>query len=146
VKLFVGLVGLSMLLATCGDTTDAPRISAARIGQPAGPNAALYLDIDGYGVPDRLIGASSDAAQRIDPHRTVTRDDGTTGMELVPSLDLPASGQLVLEPGGLHLMLIGVDRLSVGDEVTVTLTWETAGETTFTAEVVKPSDTVEGDK
>ena len=144
-KILVVLVLSSLTLTACGNTADVPRISSARIGAPAGPNAALYLDIEGYGVPDRLMGASSNAAQRVDPHQTVMRDDGTVGMEKVTSLELPASGQLTLEPGGLHLMLVGVDRLVVGEEVTITLTWETAGDTTFTAEVVKPSDTVDFD-
>jgi copper(I)-binding protein len=42
-------------------------------------------------------------------------------------------------------MLAGVDELEVGDTISVTLTWEVAGEMTVEAEVVDPSDTMGDD-
>ncbi|MEA1903152.1 MAG: copper chaperone PCu(A)C [Actinomycetota bacterium] len=138
----VALVALfGMLLAACGGGADAPVISDARIGQPTGPNGALYFTADGYGTDDRLIGADSDIAPMVQVHETIMNDDGTMGMNHVEGLDLPADGQLVLEPGGYHVMFMTVDRLDVGDVVEVVLQWEMAGDMTLQVEVVAPGDT-----
>lgn len=135
---------MSAGLAACGDgdSSSMPEIADARIGQPTGPNAALYLTASGYGTDDSLVGVSTDVAPTVEIHETTMGDDGTMGMQPVPELDLPAEGDLVLEPGGYHIMFIDVDRLDVGDTVEVTLEWENAGEQVITAEVVEPSDTM----
>ncbi|HJS71550.1 MAG TPA: copper chaperone PCu(A)C [Acidimicrobiia bacterium] len=129
-------------LAACGGGGgDGPLVSEARVGQPTGPNAALYFTAAGNGAADRLLGASSDMASAVELHETTTNDDGTIGMAPADPIDLPADGQLVLEPGGLHLMLIDVDRLDVGEMIEVTLAWETAGDMVIEAEVVDPAAT-----
>jgi periplasmic copper chaperone A len=94
----------------------------ARIGKPTGPNAALYFTAEGYGQDVVLTGATTEVASSVQIHETTTADDGTMGMQEIGSLDLPADGQLVLEPGGHHLMLLEADRLEVGSTVEVTLT------------------------
>jgi copper(I)-binding protein len=76
-------------------------------------------------------------------HETVIGEQGTMSMRQVPRLEVPAGGELVLEPGGSHLMLVGVDELAVGDTIEITLVWENAGEVTVSAEVVEPSDTMD---
>lgn len=132
---------VAILLVACGATSSGVQVAEARIGEPTGPNAALYFTASG--PSDRLIGARTEAAASIQIHDTVDNDDGTTGMQHLDFLELPEDDELVLEPGGYHLMLIGVDRLRVGDEIEVTLIWEQAGEMTLEAvEVVSPADTV----
>ena len=54
-----------------------------------------------------------------------------------------AGGTLVLEPGGVHLMLVDVERLEVGDTVNVTLQWQMAGAMQVEAEVVEPQHVME---
>jgi periplasmic copper chaperone A len=76
-------------------------------------------------------------------HETVINEEGTMSMRQVPRLEVPAGGELVLEPGGSHLMLVGVDDLAVGDTIEITLVWENAGEVTVSAEVVEPLDTMD---
>ena len=117
-------------------------MTEARLGEPTGPNAALYFTASG--ASDRLIGATTGAAAAIQIHDTVANDDGTTGMQHLDVLELHEDQELVLEPRGYHLMLIGVDRLQVGDRVEVTLIWEQAGEMTVEAEVVSPADIMNG--
>lgn len=143
-RLMTALVAFGMILAACGDDTT-PNIANARIGQPTGPNGALYFTAGGYGEADRLIGASADVADRLEVHETVMGDNGTMGMRRVESLDLSADGSLVLEPGGRHVMLMGVDRLEIGTMVDITLQWENAGDQVIQAEVVSPADTDLGD-
>ena len=138
------LVGLCTLVA-CAGGGGAPQVSDARVGQPTGPNAAMYFMTTGGGQADRLVGAYTDAADSVELHETTTSDTGTVGMQAVDALDLPADGTLVLEPGGYHLMLVGADAMEVGDTIEVTLTWEVAGAMTLDVEVVDPSDTMGAD-
>ena len=137
---FLAVVAL-VLTAGCSGETDGLQISDARVGAPTGPNAAMYFTARGADA-DALLSASTDVADEIQIHETVTSDEGTMSMPSIPRLELPAGGQLVLEPGGYHLMLVDVDQLEVGDTISVTLTWEVAGEMTVEAEVVDPSDTM----
>jgi periplasmic copper chaperone A len=136
----VVLVGI--LLTGCGGGSDGLQISDARVGAPTGPNAAMYFTARGADEADSLRSATTDVANEIQIHETVISDEGTMSMRSVPRLELPAGGQLVLEPGGYHLMLLGVDELEVGGTIEVVLLWEVAGEMTVEAEVVDPSDTM----
>ena len=127
-------------LAACGGgDTRGIEVTDVRVGQPTGPNAALYLTASSD-VPDLLIGAETDAAIEVEIHETIMGDDGTMGMQPVESLRVGEGEDLVLEPGGFHLMLLDVARLEVGDEIEVTLIWESEGEMTVTATVVEPED------
>lgn len=137
------LVVVALVIVGCGDgggTT--PEVLEARIGEPTGANGALYLTARGYGTPDRLIAASTGVADVAQLHETVIGSDGTATMRALTAMELPGRGDLVLEPGGRHVMLIGVDRLEVGTTVEVTLVWENAGEMTVEAVVVEPFETM----
>lgn len=58
------------------------------------------------------------------------------GMREVMRIELPAGETIRLEPGGLHIMLIGLDDdLVPGEEFDITLVFEQAGEQTITVEV-----------
>lgn len=62
----------------------------------------------------------------------------TPMMEMVPvdRIDVPAGGAALLEPGGLHIMLLElVEPLEEGDDVELTLSFEVAGEMVVTAVV-----------
>lgn len=137
---FLAVAALA-LTAGCSGETEGLQISDVRVGAPTGPNAAMYFTASGADEADSLRSASTDVAGEIQIHETIS-DEGTMSMRPVPRLELPAGGQLILEPGGYHLMLVGVDELEVGDTISVTLTWEVAGEMTVEAEVVDPSDTM----
>ena len=98
--------------------------AAGQGGQGAG-----FLTIANRGTaPDRLVSASSPAAGRLELH-THVRDGDVMRMRAVPAIDI-APGQVVtLQPGGMHLMLIGLTQpLRQGEAVPVTLRFERAGE------------------
>jgi hypothetical protein len=62
-------------------------------------------------------------------------------MQQVDAVDVPAGGEAVLEPGGYHVMLIGVtEELAEGDTVDLTLEFAESGEQTVSAEVVPLGD------
>ena len=58
--------------------------------------------------------------------------------ELVDGLPLPAGEMVTLEPGGYHVMLLDLaDPLEVGDEIELTLDFESADDVTLTVEVAE---------
>lgn len=142
------LIAGAILLATataCSSGDGTIEIVDARLGEPAGPNAALYFTASGGDEPDRLLGASAAIAAEVQIHESVTGEDGTMTMRPVDGLDLAADGELVLEPGSYHLMLVDVEPVEAGDEIDVTLIWENSGESTIPVAVVPPADTMSDD-
>lgn len=140
----VALLGaLALVLAACTPAASGSAITVAdaRVPVPAGVNAAAYMTLINDGdSTDQLISASTDIAGAVELHETTT-EDGSMSMQQVTGVEIPADGQAVLEPGGLHVMLIGVtEDLTEGDTVDLTLTFEDAGERTVSAEVVPLGD------
>lgn len=139
----VVMLTAAILAVGCQTSGDGLEITQARIGAPTGPNAGMYFTVtNGSGAPDRLVGAATGVAGAVEIHETTLGEDGAMGMRPVTGIDVPADGEVVLEPGGMHLMLLDVDRLAEGDEVLVTLLWEVAGEMEVVAEVVAPAETM----
>lgn len=130
---------LTVFLAACSSSGGSVEISDARMGEPTGPNAALYLTVSSD-ASDRLVGATTDVAARVEVHETVMDDDGTMTMSEVEGFDLGPDAVLVLEPGGKHLMLIDAERVTEGDTVEVTLRFEQAGDVAIEVPVVAPQD------
>ena len=91
-----------------------------------------FLTIRNTGAtPDKLLAASSPAAGRLELH-THMRDGDVMRMRPVADIPVPANGEVTLQPGGLHLMLIGLTQaMNAGQSVPVTLRFEQAGEVTI---------------
>lgn len=139
-----GLLGaLSLLLAACSGAAGGSEISVsdARVPVPAGANGAVYMTLTNDGdAADRLIGVTTDIAEVVELHES-SMEGGSMSMQQVEGVDVPAGGEALLEPGGLHVMLIGVtEDLVEGDTVDLTLEFENAGEQPVSAEVVPLGD------
>jgi len=116
---------LCLALALCmGGAASAQEIEVehAWIRQPPpGTNAAGYMTIRNHGeISRQLTGVRSDAAERIEMHRTLV-EDGVARMQPVDALELPAGGEVAFEPKGLHLMLIRPAPMKEGDELEIVL-------------------------
>lgn len=138
------LIGtIVLLLGACSAAASGGEISVtdARVPVPAGANGAAYMTLTNDGdADDTLVSVSTDAAETVGLHETSTHD-GSMSMREVDGIDIPAGGDAMLEPGGLHVMLIGVTQdLADGDTVDLTLTFDNAGEQTVSAEVVPFGD------
>lgn len=96
-----------------------------------GGTGAGFLTVSNRGaVADRLLGASTPAARATELH-THMREGEVMRMRPVPAIEIPPGGAVKLEPGGYHLMLIGLAvPLKQGETVPVTLRFEHAGEVT----------------
>lgn len=92
---------------------------------------AVYLTIQNTGDDqERLLRAQTEVAENTELHVAQT-NDGIAQMRPVAGVDIPARGEVVFKPGGLHLMLIGVAReLRPGDHFPVTLLFKRAGSVT----------------
>ena len=100
----------------------------ARATAPGAKVAAGYMVIRNESAsPDRLIGAQSPAAARVETHITVKEGD-VMRMREVKGYDVPAGGSFELKPGGAHLMFIDIKRpFKEGEKVPVTLRFQRAG-------------------
>ncbi|MFM8267246.1 MAG: copper chaperone PCu(A)C, partial [Ilumatobacteraceae bacterium] len=111
----IGLV--SVLGAACGDDSEATlEITGAwaRTSPMNVDNGAAYLRLTSP-VDDTLLDVSVDAgvAMAAELHETVMSGDGMSGMDgmsmqEVDSIPLPAGETVALEPGGSHIMLLGL--------------------------------------
>lgn len=102
--------------------------------------AAGYLEIrNSAREPDRVVGASTPAAERVELHVQM-REGDILKMREAKSFEVPARQRLTLRPGGSHLMLVGLKQpLAKGGRVPLTLRFERAGELKVEIEV-QPAD------
>jgi copper(I)-binding protein len=96
---------------------------------PSAKSAAGYMGIYNDGdTADRLIGVETGIAQSSMLHTTEHSADGVARMIHVEGLDIPAGETIVLEPDGMHVMLMGLTGpMLEGDMVPATLIFEHAG-------------------
>lgn len=109
----------------------------------ATPNAApmsmgaFYFTVSNHGDSgDTLLGATSDAAQTLEVHNVEMTDGVMTMSPQHDGVEIPAHGELVLEPGGYHVMMIGLtESLLDGEEFTAILHFEHAGDVEITVPI-----------
>lgn len=139
----------AVAFAACGSDEDAavgvevtdPWARATADGATTG---AVYVTLKSE-AGDSLVDASVDAtiAATVEIHESMVSqthgtgpDDGMATMRPVDAVDLPAGTTVSLEPGGYHIMLIGlVEPLRDGETFTITLSFATAGDIAAEVEV-----------
>lgn len=96
---------------------------------PNAPVGGGFLTIANTGSEsDRLVSAQSAIAKQTQIHEMAMEGDVMKMRELKDGLDLPAGETVALEPGGFHLMFMGLNgTIKEGDVIPVTLTFEKAG-------------------
>jgi len=104
-----------------------------RTGAPTG----AFFGIRNSGkVADRLIGVSSPLAKSVEIHHSAMTD-GVMKMRHVMHVDIPAGKMVMFQPGGFHIMLMGMTKaIKAGAHVPLTLTFERAGKVTVQADVM----------
>lgn len=106
-------------------------------------NGAAYLrGIENTSdTPDRLVGASTEVAERVELHH-MTMDGSVMRMREVSAIELPAKAVTKLRHNGeFHLMLMKLKRpLNEGDRFDLTLEFQRAGKQTVNVWVQKPRD------
>lgn len=101
-------------------------------------SAAFMLIKNANPETDMLLSAASDAAESVQIHQT-SMSNGVMSMAEVYGVEIPASGQAELKPGGYHIMLIGLKQeLKDGETITLRLYFQNAGEVVLQAPVKNP--------
>lgn len=98
---------------------------------------AAYLVVRSSGpADDAIVGVTTPAAMHAELHETQTDAAGMMGMVPVDAIPVPAGGMAVLEPGGYHVMLMGLtEPLVAGSTVPLTLTFASGTVLEVSAEV-----------
>jgi len=107
---------------------------------PSAQVSAGYLQIDNPGAQaDRLVAVETDAAERVEIHQMEEVGGVMRMREVEDGLEVPAGGQVALQPGGYHLMLMGArEGLEAGQQVEAVLVFERAGRVDVTFDVRPP--------
>ena len=103
---------------------------------------AAYFTVRNLGdEADRLTGLSSPVSAMPMLHET-TLSEGVSRMAHVEAAEIPAGGELTLESGGMHVMLMELTTpLKEGATFPLTLTFESGGEITVEVPVFGPGAT-----
>jgi copper(I)-binding protein len=115
-----------------------PGADAEPMNMALGSTSAAYMVLRSRGGADTLLAVATDVAEVVELH-TVERDGDIMRMRPVQQIEVPAGGTTALEPGGFHVMLIGLRRdLQAGDTIRLTLTFANAGDVLVEAPVRAP--------
>ena len=126
VLLAVSRMAAAEPMASVGEIAISDAWARASLGQMKTSAAYLTLEVTGDRV-DRLIAVASPVAEKAALHAHVM-DGGVARMRPVAAIEIAPGAPIVLEPGGLHIMLIGLgQRLIEGEILPLSLTFERAG-------------------
>jgi periplasmic copper chaperone A len=120
--LILGMLCSAAVVA--GTAADAVTVSDpyVRAMPPGQPNSLAFMGITNGSDQDfTLVGAEGSVSKVLELH-THIMSDGMMQMKRIDKIDLPAGKTVMLESGGLHVMLIGLNQdLNPGDTVSLTL-------------------------
>lgn len=156
-------LALSLALAGCGGGTDDDADAREGGAEEAGGTSESVSAADSLGLDDpwikaatvedgmtavfgtlvndgdaevTVVAASHEDAETVELHEVTTQGADATMSEREGGFPVPANGTLPLEPGGDHIMLMGLTTdLEPGAESTVTVELSDGSTTTFTAVV-----------
>ena len=102
---------------------------------------AAYLVVhNGSDTDDAIVGAESPVAAAVELHQSSMDDEGMMSMNQVAEIPVPAHGAATLEPGGYHIMLIGLtEPLLADDSFELTLEFRSAEPQTIRVPVLASS-------
>ncbi len=130
---FAALAAMAAVEARAADIMVSDAWARASAGMAKA--GAAYMTVHNKGGADRLVGATADVGMKAELH-THIHDGGVMKMRRVEAVDIPADGMAVLEPGGDHVMFMGLKApLKEGAMFPLTLTFEKAGDVTVQVHV-----------
>ncbi len=138
-------VGAALMIGCGGreapDTTAGLTVTDVVIGEPVLDEvASMYATFHNAGPEDTLRAVLIDGVGRVEVHDQ-WQDGDLMRMEPLPNLIVPAGGTVILEPGGLHFMLMGITiELAVGDSVDIRFRFAISGMVETRAPVVSLAD------
>jgi copper(I)-binding protein len=133
----------ALALAGCGSSaTPAPTqagpvtVRDAWVKASPGPMTGSFGVVENSGGDDlTLVSATTSASSTSELHEVVVVDGQMVMQPKDGGFALPAGGELVLEPGGDHIMIMGMTApVEAGDDVEITLTFDDGTTYTYAAQ------------
>jgi len=108
-------------------------------------NGAAYMTLmNTGGTADKLIAVSTPAAKKAEIHNHFM-EGGLMKMRPVGALEIAPGTPTVLQPGGLHVMLMGLTApLVAGESFPLTLEFERAGKVEVMIMIMDPEQSGDG--
>lgn len=103
---------------------------SSRATPPNARVAAGYVVLQNKGTEaDRLVAVTGEIAGRTEIHEMAVDGNGVMTMRPLPEgIEIPAGGEIALEPGSYHIMFMDLERTpKEGEPFAGTLTFEKAG-------------------
>lgn len=140
-----------LLLASCGEDTDAAADTAGDSGATTSQDGDAAVSSSGFSIDDpwvksaesgmtaafgtlvnagseplTVVSAASDVASTMELHETVASDSGSMAMQPKEGgFTVEPGGTHELAPGGDHVMIMGLTRpVLAGEDVTITFTFD----------------------
>ena len=129
IALLCGVCGIAALAtpaaAAPGPTALAVTDAYTLAVPPGQPNSAVFLTMTNDSTRSRaLVAGTSPIAEVVELH-THTHEGDMMRMRPVSRIEVPAQSAVRLQPGGFHVMLIGLKGdLAPGDQVDLTLIFD----------------------
>jgi len=138
VALFVALLVITSPAVWAAEVTVENAWTRAALSK-AVKNAAGYLTIHNQAdKPDVLIAIQSDIAEVTEIHE-MTFKDGVMRMNAIGELHIPPTTEVLLEPGGYHVMFLGLKKpLYEGQQFEIKLTFKNAGDVKTLMNTLEP--------
>lgn len=137
--MFVGLFFSTLASATPLENPIEVKDAWVR-AMPVGiPNSAAFFEISNH-LPKAitLMSVSTPVAKESEIHETIQQGPFTT-MNEVKTVTIPAKESVGLKPGGLHVMLVGLEKpLEEGQTIPLTLTFEDGTKVKVDAKIKNP--------
>ena len=108
----------------------------ARAVPPGQLNSATFLQLHNNGADKvELVKAESSVAKTVELH-THEHDNGVMRMRQVASIPVDAKGMTSLQPGGYHIMLLGLNKdMAPGTEIDLKLSFSDGSSLSVTVPV-----------
>ena len=110
-----------------------------RLAPPNAPATGAFMVIKNNGDKDVKVLKADNPVSRVTELHTHLNEGGVMKMRPVPAIEVKAKGEAVLQPGGLHVMMIDLKApMKEGDVVPITLTFDDGSSKQIDAKVVRP--------
>jgi len=135
--LAVSLLFSAGVLAAAADTVSVEN-PYVRLVPPSAQTTGAFMVIRNNGDKDVKVLKADNPVSKVTELHTHLNEGGVMKMRQVPAIDIKAKGEAVLQPGGLHVMLIDLKApLKEGDVVPITLNFDDGSSKKVEAKVQK---------
>lgn len=111
-----------------------------RLVPPSAMATAAYMVLKNSGDKDVKLVNAENSATKITELHTHINEDGMMKMRRVSDIEIKAKSETLLQPGGLHVMMIDINKpLKEGQKVTITLGFDDGSTKEVKATVKKES-------